>query len=210
MSPRRQCPSASAFQWTSNPHIPPKKPPIRGLFFAQPQTKSPQSQKFPPSAACGGGSESAPADYGGGGAFPANSAASPPPKNSLARIFTPPRKRRGVWEIRREEWEKQRQAWDSSQNHPPPAPPADKKTTPIGIFLYIVAFWSAKNGNLSGYGRPASERGAFIPTLEKKMKKKALTLAIAAALSAPASFAATDQSGMRMQYTRRRRSVGFR
>ena len=81
--------------------------------------------------------------------------------------------------------------------HRPPAPPADKKTTPIGIFLYIVAFWSAKNGILSGYGRPASERGAFIPTLEKKMKNKALTLAIAAALSAPASFAATDQSGMR-------------
>ena len=81
--------------------------------------------------------------------------------------------------------------------HRPPAPPADKKTTPIGIFLYIVAFWSAKNGILSGYGRPASERGAFIPTLEKQMKKKALTLAIAAALSAPASFAATDDSGMR-------------
>ena len=83
------------------------------------------------------------------------------------------------------------------ENPPHPAPPADKKTTPIGIFLYIVAFWSAKNGILSGYGRPASERGAFIPTLEKKMKKKALTLAIAAALSAPASFAATDTSGMR-------------
>ena len=83
------------------------------------------------------------------------------------------------------------------ENPPHPAPPADKKTTPIGIFLYIVAFWSAKNGILSGYGRPASERGAFIPTLEKQMKKKALTLAIAAALSAPASFAATDDSGMR-------------
>ena len=83
------------------------------------------------------------------------------------------------------------------ENPPHPAPPADKKTTPIGIFLYIVAFWWLKNGNLSGYGRPASERGAFIPTLEKQMKKKALTLAIAAALSAPASFAATDDSGMR-------------
>ena len=83
------------------------------------------------------------------------------------------------------------------ENPPHPAPPADKKTTPIGIFLYIVAFWWLKNGNLSGYGRPASERGAFIPTLEKKMKKKALTLAIAAALSAPASFAAQDDSGMR-------------
>ena len=32
----------------------------------------------------------------GGGVFPANSDASPPPKNSLARIFTPPRKRRRV------------------------------------------------------------------------------------------------------------------
>ena len=91
------------------------------------------------------------------------------------------------------------------ENPPHPAPPADKKTTPIGIFLYIVAFWSAKNGILSGYGRPASERGAFIPTLEKQMKKKALTLAIAAALSAPASFAATDSDGM--QYTRA--SEGF-
>ena len=91
------------------------------------------------------------------------------------------------------------------ENPPHPAPPADKKTTPIGIFLYIVAFWWLKNGNLSGYGRPASERGAFIPTLEKQMKKKALTLAIAAALSAPASFAATDSEGM--QYTRA--SEGF-
>ena len=51
-------------------------------------------KEFLPSAACGGGGASAKRSRGG--VFPTIVGISPPPKNSLARIFTPPRKRRRV------------------------------------------------------------------------------------------------------------------
>ena len=51
-------------------------------------------KEFLPSAACGGGCERE--AVAGGGERAMMGGISPPPKNSLARIFTPPRKRRGV------------------------------------------------------------------------------------------------------------------
>ena len=51
-------------------------------------------KEFLPSAACGGGCERE--AVAGGGERAMMGGISPPPKNSLARIFTPPRKRRRV------------------------------------------------------------------------------------------------------------------
>ena len=51
-------------------------------------------KEFLPSAACGGGCERE--AVAGGGERAMMGGVPPPPKNSLARIFTPPRKRRGV------------------------------------------------------------------------------------------------------------------